>query len=49
MATNGESSAANPSAGGGINAGQDRKQRFGNSRLNSHNQRKGGRGGKSSK
>ncbi|KAJ3487379.1 hypothetical protein NLG97_g6426 [Lecanicillium saksenae] len=48
MATNGESSAANPSDGGRNNPGQDRKQRFGGSRFNSNNQRKKGRGGKSS-
>lgn len=49
MATDGESSSANPIAGGGSNAGQDRKQRFGGSRFNSNNQRgKKGRGGKSS-
>ncbi|ATY59897.1 tRNA pseudouridine synthase [Cordyceps militaris] len=48
MATNGESSDANPPAGGGSSSGQDRKQRFGGSRVTSNNQRKTGRGGKSS-
>ncbi|OAA72317.1 tRNA pseudouridine synthase [Cordyceps fumosorosea ARSEF 2679] len=48
MATNGESSAATPSAGGSNNSGQDRKKRFGGSRFSSNNQRNKGRGGKSS-
>ncbi|KAM3522000.1 hypothetical protein MY4038_008801 [Beauveria bassiana] len=48
MATNGESSAGIPPAGGRNDSRQDRKQRFGGSRFNSNNQRKKGRGGKSS-